>query len=245
MTDFQPRIRQRPRRRRAILVVAVLASLLLASTSDSHIREGPQRWYFSGVTFGKKDGKYKPSDPLNVVFWGGGPNAPIDVVREHVHEDFGMNSVCPSSTQWVYFTARDDWNTTPPYATYDEDDRQLSSYDPCGPKYHIRIWDDYEHWVHTWDHPTRDRWAVAGVHHERLCGKSEFPFFGHCPNRDWDIVERDFRDKMEEHCSYLRWKYHPGADRRLQGYDSDGRFVLIHMRHVDDPGPCPKPPLGG
>lgn len=220
--------------------------LMLPSAASAHYRvagsNSVSSWYFDGVTL--EDGE--ASDPVNFMWYGGASDSRDyrqSTVEPHMRDDWDTSSV--GGTGW-----REDSAITGickesqvlvfrhhPGSTSDNTDWHGSTAKRkqiCGRQYHARFWDDYEHDRGTAPprvaHGRRFQWVVGGIHREKP--KLKFPCcVHHVISKDWDDVRYDLYQAMDKHCGYPRWRYHPGADRKLQGFDNFGFVARISLTH--------------
>jgi hypothetical protein len=244
---MKPSLQKSASVRLAITAVLLSTVLLSASGASAHLRESWNRWYFGGSTHVIKDGQFKPFNPVTVIFFRGG-TASLATVTQHLDDDWRNyywqtdmddHDCAMSGTQhYIPFRALNDLIPGNPAPWWDAQDEAWSTDYFCDTQYHMRGWDDYEHWAQTYGHTSRDQWVIANIHHEYrrwIVGGR------HIVDESWDASAKRLRDRMEEHCSYLNWRWLPGSWRPKDGLASNGYITLIMMRHVSAPGPCPKP----
>lgn len=237
------------KRRIAIVLGGFAAAgivLTVASLAVADVQVNGQ-WVFRGSLYTEKPAREEHRlDPLNVIFYKGGGFVDNTRVNDHLNADWDTrqvggrpwrkhNEIFPHCKDgkyalWRHLPGRnvdlaDQHGTTARFAHI------------CGNQHHARLWDDYEHSkgrVHE-----RGQWVISGFHHEkvifkRVLGHIKTP--GHKPDRDWDRVRVEVVKAMRRHCSYRRWKYHPGAHHWYQGYQNFGYIARISMHHVADGG---------
>jgi hypothetical protein len=213
------------RRMKRVLIVLSTAFVIggAASQAEAHLYESRYNWYLYGSTYrDRPPTASNRSDPVNLIFYRGRGHKSPSRVGAHISKD------------WRYGTMRDDcagdqymvWRDM--HGNRDSDKTDMQRVTGCGTRYHIRGWDDYEHWKLRNDHGDIYQWVIGNVHHERDNGS------GHTIDRDWDSVRVSAVKAMSAHCSYRRWRYHPGADRTYQGFTNAGYLARISMRHVAD-----------
>jgi hypothetical protein len=238
------------RKRLTFVLAALCLALTVTSIGSAHIRESnaPKNWYFAGTTFGQDGDAFRKADPVNIVFTKGG-TASLSSVEQHIYDDWGgqtkfdptgliflgdthmKDHPCKMSDQWMQFRGLRDLFEGEPREVYDLFDLSLNSSSWCRRKYHMRLWDDVEHFFQTNQHANLDRWVVGGVHHEHVVLDSDTAFNDDI-DIDWDAVEVIVkRKKLNEHCARLKWRWHPGAFGKFSGYVSDGDMLLIKMNH--------------
>jgi len=191
-----------------------------------------KEWYFFGADY---DGN-KRSDPLTFTFYrGAGPKSP-GRVGAHVTEE------------WRYGAMRDRDCRSPHTLTWrnlrggsNKDKNDLERSTACNTRFHMRAWDDFEHQKLAPDHGNRRQWMIGSVHHEHYVVKTKC--YGittpvctvkrkHKIDRDWDAVRIQTVKAMSAHCSYRRWRMHPGAKGDFGGQDSSGYIARLSMRHA-------------
>lgn len=215
--------------RKALCVAAFAITALLAGGGSvwAHYRTGGD-WYFYGSFYESTtphDATRK--DPVNLIFFGGGL-VTNSGVASHIETDWRYgrmrhSKICNSKMYAI-------WRFMPGRGSDNADFQRSNKALPCNNQYHVRGWDDYEHWQGT-AHGNRYQWVIAGVHHEDV--KYKFPCcFHHVIDRDWDSVRVEAVKAMSAHCSYRHWQYHPGAHRTYQGFTNYGYIARISMRHV-------------
>jgi hypothetical protein len=171
---------------------------------------------------------------VNLIFYRGRGEKSNSVVGAHIADDWrygDMRSrVCKAAQRMI-------WRNLRGRTTSDKQDFHRMTNCP-GRQFHFRGWDDQEHSRLVGDHP-RNQWIVGGIHHEKLklkiCGRgfARGPCgFTHKIDRDWDRVRVEAVKAMSRHCSYRRWRHHPGADRPHQNYTNSGFLARISLRHV-------------
>ena len=230
----------------ALVGVAALAS---PSPARGHLSEGTYRWYVGGYTHVKISAtRFRRADPVTVIFLRGG-TASLSSVGDHLHDDWGGsviletdmddNSCADSGTQqWVVFRGLDDVASGHDQFEWDAQDESWSNNPDCSTQYHMRAWDDYEHYFQTTNHPSLNKWTIASIHRE----KRRFILFGkHILTQGFEASARVLRDRMNEHCSYLKWRWLPNSAVPGSKHPNSGYLTLIMMRHVNAPGDCPDP----
>lgn len=130
------------------------------------------------------------------------------------HEDSGQPKIAWDLFDWTMGTSR-----------------------TCTTQYHMRMWDDVEHNLHTNTHSSSN-WVVGNIHHDKWVLSRSW----HKLDQPWDRAPWVLLTKLSEHCSYFRGRQIAGTKRFQQKKWNDGYVTLILMRHVDDPGACPKKP---
>jgi hypothetical protein len=231
-------------------ITAILLTLMILPPALAHYRVSPSRWFWEGSTFSNSRAFVRDrSDPVNVLYYDAGGNVTLEGVEDHLENEWEESPIrdhmntwpCLGTrftNQWMAFRAQTDRAAGQPSRIVRLHERTLSNNHRCiGNQYHTRLWDDQTHNVQTQDH-LDDQWVVGGVHFDR----NALPDAVHRVGEDWDVTERVWRDRMEEHCSYLRWRMHPGSRRVYGRFHSDGYLLLILWRHVDAPGSCPGRP---
>lgn len=212
----------------SVVVALLVATGALAGTASAHWLQRPSSggdWFLDGVFYSEG-----PIDPFNVAWYGGG-DVTLSSVYTHLMQDwdgrFGRmtNPGACASNQLAKWRHR-------PGFSQDENDGQLrATYGGgsfCRKQYHMRLWDDKEHFEGTRNrsrHPARNDWVAAGIHREKLAG------FGHEINMDWDRVRVRATIAMRKHMHQRRWRWHPGARRRLQGKSNSGFVARISRSH--------------
>jgi hypothetical protein len=131
-------------------------------------------------------------------------------------------------SRWCRSAHRMVWRNLRGGTLRDRQDVQRST-NCAGRQFHIRGWDDVEHDRITSSHGRRGQWIVGGVHHERIIvrRRGSHSTVTHKIDRDWDGVHHQAVLAMKRHCSYRRWRNHPGARRRYQGYRNSGWLARI------------------
>lgn len=236
-----------------VVALAIGAAVLAGSrvqTASGHYKEAGETdqrfgsWFFRGQTFEDKRGRRQDwKDPVNFIFYGGA-NDPQEYTRplieEHMRDDWSTRAVggsrwrrdedirgyCKSDQYMVWrhlpgaerTADRTDWHGTTARFT-----------GICGNQHHARFWDDKEHAQGT-VHGREKQWAVGSIHHEKT--DVTFRGVGHKPDRDWDRVRVEMIKAMRPHCSYRRWKYHPGADHTFQEQTNFGFVARLSLRHT-------------
>jgi hypothetical protein len=214
--------------------IALLAAIVMGgvtSPANAGVKKGSD-WYFRGSTYRDKAVK-KRADPVNLLWLGGG-KATLADVGTHLAEDwpsrtvFGLGGM--KATPAVCHTGQYMRWRHLPGGDVDKNDISLSTSNICRKQFHFRGWDDYEHWKGTGylGHP-RNSWVVGGIHHENFKLKG-----GHKPDRAWDVVRFQAVKNMKRHCSYARWRFHPGAARDYQEIPNSGYIARISMRHTSE-----------
>jgi hypothetical protein len=221
---------------------------LATATAGAHYKQSGEvnekygDWYFRGMTFEKEARPLKAKDPINVIFYGGADDL-TDYSRarieNHMSQDWDTDWV--GGSPWredslvVGFCKVDQiarWRNLPG-ETGDLTDWHGTTAmirPVCGKQHHLRFWDDKEHADAT-SHGRRHQWAIAGAHYDRPAAK--FCCVKHVVDRDWDHVRMEVVYAMHKHCSYGKWKYHPGADGAdIQGFGNFGFIARFSMRHV-------------
>jgi hypothetical protein len=243
------------------LVILALAGAVGIPVAHAHLWDdgpgGATLWFFEGTTFGNDAGTQE-SDPINILFVGDSTReASSDSVGDHLLADWHRPAgggpadgrrmdrhQCLNarfSRQWMVWLAR---SQVAPGAGLRDVERHDDSYSTnrwCRDQWHIRVWDDQEHDEQTTGHGDRNQWVAANIHHDHFIGVRNG---WHAVDQPWEVGERTLYRRMSEHCRYLGWKVHPGAQgpfgrRRFQ---SDGKLTVILMKHIADPGTCPGPP---
>jgi hypothetical protein len=219
----------------ATLAVMLLASALAAVSdigpifggqAQAHVKFTNGKWVFRGRAIAKSGDRHDRKDPLNIIFMGHGRYYTNDGVFAHIKTHTGFGHAGPCATQQrVVWQKRNSTATTS-----DKDDFQMDNRKPwncLGDRWHIRAWDDQEHDAYTDNHGRSQQWTVLGVHHEK--GPP------HKIDMDWDVVRRKFIKDMAGHCSWPRWKRHPGArigKKPGQGYANSGWIGRISLKHT-------------
>lgn len=211
------------------MIVCVLLAACPSLTA-AHVKNLDGNWYFDGSLYDEDEiSDDARKDPINLIFMGGGGDVTNDRVKQHLVDDWNNGGdmdtdlACRSSLHafWRYF----------PGLAEDKQDFQLIATNIlCRRQFHIRVWDDLEHYRGTAH--TRNTWAVAGIHHERIAYKKPC-CTTHKPDRRWDTVRVQALKAMSEHCRERRWDWHPGASRTYQEIPNSGYIGRISMRHVD------------
>jgi hypothetical protein len=215
---------------RLLGIALAAAACAVPAPATAHISRGSD-WYFWGSTYNNKtpderdDGR---KDPLNVIFFGGSDSAYVSNTADHISNDWRYGSMenrnC-KSTQWVI------WRDL--RGGRDSDKEDTNRMTNCfTTQYHMRGWDDKEHSELTGNH-SRHQWMITGFHWEK---RTLSGFGGHKPDRDWDTVRVQAVQAMNRHCSYRRWRKHPGARDMYQEYRNSGWIARISFFHVEPDG---------
>jgi hypothetical protein len=233
-----------------VMLLAAAAGLAALPAALAHYRVSPARWFWGGSTYSNaRTFARDRSDPVNILYYDAN-RVTLENIEDHLENEWEESPFQPAmntwpchaptrwTTQWMIFRAQNDRAPGQPLAVARPNERALSNDADClGDQYHTRLWDDTTHNQQTVNHHD-DQWVVGGVHFDR----NALPDAIHRIGEDWDITERVWRDRMDEHCSYLRWRMHPGSRRRYGRFHSDGYLLLILYRHTDAPGSCPGRP---
>jgi hypothetical protein len=221
-------------------VVAATACAVVALSATAQVAQGHMSrnddWYFHGSTYKEMPPVAENrKDPVNLIFYRGRGDKTNAVVGAHISDDWRYGDM---SSRFCKESQRMVWRDIRGNRISDKQDFHRMTY--CfGRQFHFRAWDDYEHAKIAGDHP-RYQWVVGGIHHEKMrpkwCGRGGLRGwcgFTHKPDRDWDRVRVEAVKAMSRHCSYRRWRHHPGAERPYQGYTNSGYLARISLRHVD------------
>lgn len=243
----------RPRLIAGLIAVATMLSIAVP-TALAHYRVDWQNWYFGGFTHKSTAGtKASRSDPVNVIFFGSG-QASLSAVRDHLFNDWDHHWYRPDKAmndwgclvtysyfiahpQYMVFKGLNDVAAGQPSVWWDEFDTTTGTNSNCTTQYHMRLWDDYEHDQQTVNH-TRNTWVVGNIHHDKFVGGTKW----HALDQSWEQPAFTLVSKLAEHCSYYKWRRLAGTKGVFQDHWSDGYVTIILMKHVSDPGPCPRRP---
>lgn len=206
------------------LTLGLLLAMVGASYASAGVKKGSD-WYFRGSTYRDKAVKQRV-DPVSLLFLGGGGDVTSFRVGSHLVNDWTAGSMQPTppvcrSNQYMR------WRHLPG-GDVDKTDISYNTSRTCKRQFHFRGWDDYEHSTGTGH--VRFQWLVGGIHHENRGAFS----LGHHIDRDWDLVRYEAVKAMKRHCSYLAWRFHPGAAREYQGIGNTGYIARISMRHTSE-----------
>ncbi|MBA3328073.1 MAG: hypothetical protein H0T43_07210 [Solirubrobacterales bacterium] len=235
----------------ALTIGAIAVAGSLVQPASGHYKETGEvnqkhgDWFFRGQTFSDKRGRRQDwKDPVNFMFYGG-TNDPQEYSRvfieEHMRDDWSTRAVGGSPwrrDQDIRRVCKDDqymvWRHLPSSArSADRTDWHGTTArftGVCGSQHHARFWDDQEHRKGNALHGREKQWVVGGIHHEKAVLK--FCCAGHEVDRDWDRVRVELVKAMRRHCSYRRWKYHPGADHTFQEKTNFGFVARLSLRHA-------------
>jgi len=211
-----------------LLLVAALAGARgigdVLGEAQAHIKFSNGDWVFRGRTIDSSGDRSDKKDPITIVFKGHDREYSNDNVFDHIadHTGWGGTGLCNDHQRVVW--KKPNSNET----TSDKDDFQLDNrLAVCfASRWHLRGWDDQEHYRFTSGHGRANQWTVAGVHHE-----SGPP---HEIDMDWDVARRRFVNKMSPHCRWPKWKRHPGARGEIYHYYNSGWIGRISLKHGPD-----------
>lgn len=256
----------------AVAVVALFAVSLGAPLSAAaHTREG-KRPYWRMFTHKNQGGSPgKSLDPITIM-WTRGPLAET-TTQDHVksvvsdywtHGNFTFGQACllqsklgrritDSSTQIAIFPARP--GNFDPGDAPDETDYQGSTSPTCLSQWHMRFWDDVEHWQLTGgsgtSHVAAYQWAVSGVHHDistrsvSLCygvgitQKCGAVGAGHRVAGYWNSYRNLAVGRyMKGLCGRSRYRQYLGGGRMWRNHRYDGYYARVELAR-DESG-CPR-----
>lgn len=249
-----------------VLATASVTSGYFMSQAEAHVSEGRNYFYWESFTRKKTNDQElgKRLDPTAIV-WTSGPEVPEarqDDVRDAVNEFWGNKPSKGAMTfgqaclgQGGIVRALSDGGVQElrfrePEGAWlrDANDYQGSTSTGCLSQWHMRFWDDEEHWSNYFaEHGDQWQWAVSGVHFDRSTGNICLPTVFGCSRvgTGHEVVPRwnSFRNfavnnAMRSLCGRSRWRHFPGQDREWRGDRMDGFIARIDFTR--DTSGCPE-----